>query len=133
MADDSFAERKRILNKHSNIPQSCLVEDMVITQPTKKETLLAQIDPGEWTPCIFGHPSVEEYIFRKQYKEANDLDHIRLGEYQIHVYDNMRKSFGKWTEEGPDGTGVLKVEQPVEARIMGNCAVCNRLQHQMGL
>ena len=45
----------------------------------------------------------------------------------------MWKPFGKRTEEGPDGTGVLKEEQLVEARILDNCAVRKRFQHQMGL
>lgn len=41
MADESFAEREIILNRYSNIPQPFFVDDMVITQPTEREILLA--------------------------------------------------------------------------------------------
>ena len=39
MADESFAERKRILNRYPDIQQPFFVEDIVITQPTEREIL----------------------------------------------------------------------------------------------
>ena len=58
---------------------------IVIRQPSEREIYLKQIKLWEQTPCLLGYESVDEYIFRKQYEEANDLDDIRLGEYEIHI------------------------------------------------
>lgn len=59
---------------------------------------------------------------------ANDLDDIRFGEYEIHIYDDkVHKAFVKWSEEKSDGAGILKEEQLVEAKIT------ERLQNQMRL
>ena len=80
MADESFAEREIVINSYSNIAQSFFVEDMVITQPTGRETLLSQIELWERTPCVVEYPLVEYYIYRKQFEEENDLDDICLGE-----------------------------------------------------
>ena len=57
----------------------------MIRQPSEREIYLKQIKLWEQTPCLLGYESVDEYIFRKQYEEANDLDDIRLGEYEIHI------------------------------------------------
>ena len=65
---------------------------------------------------------------------ANDLDDIRLGQYEIHIYDDkVHKAFVKWSEEDSDGAGILKEEQLVEAKITDDCFVCKRLQNQMQL
>ena len=122
MADEILEERQRILNRYSNIPQSFFCGDIVITQPTEREILLSQIEPWEWTPCVLGYPSVDEYIFRKQYKEANGLDDIRMGEYEVHIHAKTRGTYGKWYEEGPDGAGVLKEDRYTEATLGDTCA-----------
>ena len=106
---------------------------MVITQPTEKEILLAQLEPWEWTPCVVRYPSIEDYIYKNQHEEANDLDDIWLGEQEVHIYHNRQKTFVKWRKEGLDGAGVLKKEELVEAKIRDSCAVCKRLQYQMHL
>lgn len=43
----------------------------------------------------------------------------------------MRKSYVKWREEEPDGEGVLKEDQLVEAKLSDNGAVCKSLQQQV--
>ena len=73
-------------------------------------------------------PKVDEYIFRKQYEKVNALDDIRMGDYEIHVYDKTQKAYLKWREEGPDGTELLKEDQHVEAKLSDTCAVCKGLQ-----
>ena len=45
----------------------------------------------------------------------------------------MRKTYVKWREEGPDGEGVLKEDQLVEAKLSDNGAVCKSLQQQTRL
>ena len=61
---------------------------------------MAQIEAWERTFCVYRYPSVDIYIYRKQYEEAHDLDDIRLEEYEIDVCDKTQKAFLKWSEEG---------------------------------
>ena len=77
---------------------------------------MAQIEPLERTSSVFRYPNFDEYILRKQYEEANALDDIRLGEYEIHIIGKTQKAFLKWSE-GSDGKGSLKEEPLVEARV----------------
>ena len=51
MADESFAEREVVINSYSNIPQSFFMEDMVITQPTGRETVGSNRVVGADTLC----------------------------------------------------------------------------------
>ena len=81
MADGILQECERIINTFLNIPQPFYVEDIVIVQPSERKIYLKQIEPLEWTSRLLGYNSVDEYIFRKQYEEGNDLDDIRMGEY----------------------------------------------------
>ena len=74
---------------------------------------------------MLGYGSVNEYIFRKQYCEANDLDDIRLEEYEIHTYGKTEKVFLKW-REGADGAGELKKERQEDAKT-DYCRVCKNL------
>ena len=81
MADKIMQERERIINTFSNVPpQPFYVGDIVVNKPSEREIYLKQIEPLEWTPCLLGYNSVDEYIFRKQHEEANNLDDIRMGE-----------------------------------------------------
>ena len=75
-------------------------------QLSEREVYLKQIEPMERIPCLLGYNSVDEYIFRKQYEKANDLDDIRMGEHEIHIYDKTRRAYVKWHEEGLDGVRV---------------------------
>lgn len=77
---------------------------------------MAQIEPLECTSSVFGYPNFDECILRKHYEEANDLDDIRLGEYEIHIFGKTQKAFLKWSE-GSNGEGSLKEEPQVEARV----------------
>lgn len=77
---------------------------------------MAQIELLEPTSSVFRYPNFDEYILRKQYEEANALDDIRLGEYEIHIFGKTQKAFLKWSE-GSDGEGSLKEEPLVEARV----------------
>lgn len=43
----------------------------------------------------------------------------------------MRKSYVKWREEEPDGEGVLKEDQLVEAKLSDNGAMRKSLQQQV--
>ena len=76
MAHEILQERERIINIFSNVPpQPFQVGNIVIVQPSEKEIYLKQIEPLE------RYDSVDEYIFWKEYEEANDFDNIRLEEY----------------------------------------------------
>ena len=131
MADGILQECERIINTFSNIPQPFYVEDLVIVQPSERKIYLKQIEPLEWTLRLLGYNLVDEYIFRKQYEEGNDLDDIRMGE--IHIYDETRRAYVKWQEEGSDGVRVWKEDKGMEAKPWRTFAVCKRLQQQMGL
>lgn len=132
MVDEILQERERIIHTFSNVPpQPFQVGDIVIVQPSEREIYLKQIELLERTPCLLGYDSVDEYIFGKQYKEANDLDDIRLEEYGIHIYDKTQTLFLKWSE-GSDGAGRLKEESLLEAKIE-NWTVCKKLRHQVQL
>ena len=99
MDNEIMKEQERIMNSFSDVPPPCFrMGDMVIRQPSEQEIYLKQIELWEQTPCLLGYESVDEYIFRKQYEEANDLDDIRLEEYEIHIYDKIEKVFLKWRE-----------------------------------
>lgn len=41
------------------------------------------------------YKAIEEYIWREQYWEANNLDAIRMEEYGIHFYDKSEEVFVK--------------------------------------
>ena len=71
--------------------------DIVITQPLEREIFLSQIEPSEWTPCILGYPSVDDYIFRKQYEETNVLNDKRVGECEVDVNNKTQRTYVKWT------------------------------------
>ena len=88
-------ERERFTNSLSDVPPPpFLVGDIVIRQPNEREIYLKQIEPEEQSRLL-GYGSVNEYRFRKQYWEANDLDDIRLEEYETHIYDKTEKLFLK--------------------------------------
>ena len=105
MANEILEKCQRIVNRFSDMRQPFIVVYIVIIQPSEREIYLAQIELWERTPCISSYPTVEEYIHRKQYEEANDIDDIRMGEYKLHIYDKTRRAYVKWCEEGPDGAG----------------------------
>ena len=82
MVHEILPKRERIINVFSNVPpQPYQVGNIVIVQPSEWEIYLKQIEPLERTPCLLGYDSVDEYIFWKEYEEANDFDNIRLEEY----------------------------------------------------
>ena len=72
---------------------------------------------------------MDEYVWWKQYREANDLDDIRLEEYKTHIYDWTEKAFIKWKERG-DGAGELKKKHQAEAKT-NYCWVCKMVQDQV--
>ena len=72
---------------------------------------MAQIELLEPTSSVFRYPNFDEYILRKQYEEANALDDIRLGEYEIHIFGKTQKAFLKWSE-GSDGSLEFKGRTP---------------------
>ena len=80
--------------------------DIVVRQPSEREIYRKQIEPREHS-CLLRYGSVNEYIYRKQYWEANDLDNIRLEEYEMHIYDKREKASLKW-KEGTDGAAELE-------------------------
>ena len=107
--------------------------DIVIIQPMVREIFLSQIEPSERTPCILGYPSVDDYIFRKQYEETNVLDDKRVGECKVDINNKMQRTYVKWHDESLQGAGVLKEDRYMEAKLEGTCAVCKILQQQMCL
>ena len=108
MDNEIMKEQERIMNSFSDVPPPRFrMGDMVIRQPSEQEIYLKQIELWEQTPCLLGYESVDEYIFRKQYEEANDLDDIRLGEYEIHIWQN-EKSIPKMEGKSRWGRGVKK-------------------------
>ena len=99
MGNEIMKEQERIMNSFSDVPPPRFrMGDIVIRQPSEQEIYLKQMELWEQTPCLLGYESVDEYIFWKQYEEANDLDDVRLEEYEIHIYDKMEKVFLKWRE-----------------------------------
>ena len=67
-------EREIFINSMSDVPPPPVrVGDIVIRQPSEQEIYLKQIEPWEQS-CLLGYGSGNEYIYRKQYWEANDLD-----------------------------------------------------------
>ena len=92
--DNKFTqERKRFLNSLSDIlPPPFRVRNIVVRELSEWEIYLKQIEPWEQS-VLLGYDSVNEYIYRKQYREANDLDDIRFEEYEMHIYDRMEKAF----------------------------------------
>ena len=72
---------------------------------------------------------MEEYTLREQYWDANDLDDMRLEEYEMHIYDKTEKAFLKW-REGADGAGELKKEHQVDVKTEYS-RVCKKVQDQM--
>ena len=88
-------ERERFLNSISDIPPPPFrVGDIVVRQPIEQEIYQKQIDPWEQS-LLLGYGSVNEYIYRKQYWEANDLDDIMFEEFEMHIYDRREKVFLK--------------------------------------
>ena len=76
-------ERERFLNSISDIPPPPFrVGDIVVRQPIEQEIYQKQIDPWEQS-LLLGYGSVKEYIYRKQYWEANDLDDIMFEEFEM--------------------------------------------------
>ena len=84
--DNKFAEeRERFQNSLSDIlPPHFRLGNIVIRQPSEREIYQKQIEPWEQS-VLLGYGSVNEYIYCKQYWEANDLDDIRFEEYKMHI------------------------------------------------
>ena len=76
---------------------------------------------------------MDEYIFRKQYGETNNLDDIRMGEHEILIYNKKQRAYVKWKEEGLDGVRVWKKGKGMEAKPWRTSAVCKSLQQQTGV
>ena len=115
-------ERGRFLNSLSNVPPPPFhVGDIVVRQPSEREIYLKQIEPWEQS-CLLRYGSVNEYIYRKQYWEANDLDDVRLEEYEMHMYDKKEKVFLKWRETA-DGAGELEKERQENVKTE-LCRIC---------
>ena len=128
MASKILEDCGRIKKTFSNIPQLFYVRDIVIVHSSEREIYLKQIELLERTPCLLGFDSVDEYIFRKQYGEVNDLDDIWMGEHEIYIYDKKQMAYVKWQEEGLDGVGAWKKDKDMEAKPWRTCAVsraCN--------
>ena len=78
MDNEFMEERERFLKTLSDVPPPPFrLGDIVVRQPSKQEIYLKQIEPWEQR-CLLGYGPVNEYIYRKHYWEANDLDDIRL-------------------------------------------------------
>ena len=87
--------------------------DIVVRQPSEQKIYLKQIEL--WKQIVLlGH--VNEYIYREQYWEANDLDNIRLEEYDMHIYDRREKVFLKWRET-TNGAGELEKQCQEDVKI----------------
>ena len=128
--DNKFTEeRKRFLNSLSNMPPpSFCVGNIVVRQPSEWEIYLKQIEPWEQS-VLLGYGSVKEYIYRKQYWEANDLDDIRFEEYEMHIYARREKAFLKW-REWTDGAEEVEREHQEDIKTE-YCRVCKNVQHQL--
>ena len=124
-------ERKRFINSLSDVPPPPFcVGDILLRQPSEREIYLKQIESWKQS-CLLEYGSVNNYIYRKQYWEANDLDDIRLEEYEMHINGKTEKVFLKW-REGAEGAGELKKERQKDVK-MEYCRVCQTLQHQVRL
>ena len=121
-------ERKRFINSLSDVPPPPFcVGGILLRQPSEREIYLKQIESWEQS-CLLGYESVNNYIYRKQYWEAND---IRLEEYEMHINGKTEKVFLKW-REGAEGAGELKKERQKDVK-MEYCRVCQTLQHKVRL
>ena len=129
MDNEIIREEEEMRNVLSAVPPPPFrVGNVLIRQPSEREINAKQIEPWERS-CLLGYKSVEEYIWREQYWEANDVDDIRLGEYEMHVYDREEKAFIKW-REGRDEAGELERKYQTEAKT-NYCRVCKKLQDRV--
>ena len=94
--ENKFREEDvKLLNTLSDIPpQPFRVGYIVIRQPSEWEIYEKEIEPYEQS-LLLVYRSVKEYLYRKQYWEANNLDDLRLDEYEMHIYDKKEKAFVK--------------------------------------
>ena len=95
---------------------------------SEQKIYLKQIEPWKQI-ALLRH--VNEYIYWKQYWEVNDLDNIRLEEYDMQIYDRREKVFLKWRET-TDGAGELEKQCQEDVKIE-YCRVCKNLQYQVRL
>ena len=113
--DIETSREEEIRNVLSAVPPPPFrVGNVVIRQPSERKIYAKQIEPWERS-CRLGYKWVEEYIWREQYWEANDMDDIRLEEYEMHVYNREEKAFIKW-REGRDRSGELEKKIQAETK-----------------
>ena len=124
MDTEIIREVEEIRNVFSAVPPPPFrVGNVVIRQPGEREIYAKQVESWERS-CLLRYKSVEEYIWREQYWETNDVDDIKPEEYEMHVYDREEKAFIKWSEER-DGARELKRKYQAEAKT-NYCRVWDR-------
>ena len=106
------------------------VGNIVIRLPSEREIYEKEVEPYEQS-VLLGYRSVKEYLYRKQYWEANNLDEMRLEEYELHIYDKKEKAFVKW-RKGSNGAGKMEKEHQKDVETE-HCRVCKVVQYQVEL
>ena len=56
-----------------------------------------------------------------------------MGEHVIRIIDKTERAYTKWQEEGPEGVRVWRENKGIEAKPWRTCALCKKLQEQMGM
>ena len=56
-----------------------------------------------------------------------------MGEHVIRIIDKTERAYTKWQEEGPEGVRVWGENKGIEAKPWRTCALCKKLQEQMGM
>ena len=130
--ENKFTEEDvKLLNILSDRPLPPFrVGDIVIRQQSEWEIYEKEIEPWEKS-VLLGYRSVKEYVYRKQYWEANDLDDMRFEEYELHIYDKKEQALLKW-REGTDEAGKMEKEGKKDVKTE-YCRECKIVQHQVQL
>ena len=106
--ENKFTEEDvKLLNIWSDRPLPPFpMVDIVIRQQSEEEIYEKEIELWEKS-VLLRYRSVKEYVYWKQYWEANNLVDMRFKEYQRHIYDKKEQAFLKW-REGTDGAAKME-------------------------
>ena len=103
--ENKFPEDVKLVKTLSErAPPPLRVGNIVIRQPSEREIYEEEVEPYEQS-VLLGYRSVKEYLYRKQYWEANDLDDMRLEEYELQEGKGVPKMERrcKWGRENGKG------------------------------
>ena len=93
--ENKFTEDVKLVKTLSErAPPPLRVGNIVIRQPSEGKIYEEKVEPYEQS-VLLGYRLVKEYLYWKQYWEANDLDDMRLEEYELQEQKGVRKMEGR--------------------------------------